>query len=98
MQFDSTPREREGSAGLQGLVLPPEKAQKNGTCNNVMFLYRLPCGSEASVAQPGRASPCQGECRGFESLRSLQLLLSKEVRMDAITVYALRFAGGGIYV
>ncbi len=26
----------------------------------------------ASVAQPGRASPCQGECRGFESLRSLQ--------------------------
>ena len=27
--------------------------------------------SEASVAQSGRASPCQGECRGFESLRSL---------------------------
>ena len=25
----------------------------------------------ASVAQSGRASPCQGECRGFESLRSL---------------------------
>ena len=29
---------------------------------------------EASVAQPGRASPCQGECRGFESLRSLHFL------------------------
>jgi hypothetical protein len=29
--------------------------------------------SEASVAQPGRASRCQRECRGFESLRSLQL-------------------------
>src|SRR5258706_16092923 len=28
--------------------------------------------SEASVAQSGRASPCQGERRGFESLRSLQ--------------------------
>ncbi len=28
--------------------------------------------TEASVAQSGRASPCQGECRGFESLRSLQ--------------------------
>src|SRR5437868_10520452 len=27
--------------------------------------------SEASVAQPGRASRCQRECRGFESLRSL---------------------------
>ena len=26
---------------------------------------------EASVAQPGRASRCQRECRGFESLRSL---------------------------
>ena len=26
----------------------------------------------ASVAQSGRASPCQGECRGFESLHSLQ--------------------------
>src|SRR5215469_1501756 len=29
--------------------------------------------SEASVAQPGRASRCQRECRGFESLRSLHL-------------------------
>jgi hypothetical protein len=28
--------------------------------------------SAASVAQSGRASPCQGERRGFESLRSLQ--------------------------
>jgi hypothetical protein len=28
---------------------------------------------DASVAQPGRASRCQRECRGFESLRSLQL-------------------------
>jgi release factor H-coupled RctB family protein len=28
---------------------------------------------EASVAQPGRASRCQRECRGFESLRSLHL-------------------------
>src|SRR5690348_15233494 len=26
---------------------------------------------DASVAQPGRASRCQRECRGFESLRSL---------------------------
>jgi hypothetical protein len=30
--------------------------------------------SEASVAQSGRASRCQRECRGFESLRSLQFL------------------------
>src|ERR1043166_466031 len=29
---------------------------------------------EASVAQSGRASPCQAECRGVESLRSLHLL------------------------
>ena len=29
-------------------------------------------GCVASVAQSGRASPCQGERRGFESLRSLQ--------------------------
>ncbi len=28
--------------------------------------------TDASVAQPGRASRCQRECRGFESLRSLQ--------------------------
>src|SRR5262249_36185447 len=47
---------------------------KNGACNNPLLLYRLPCFLEASVAQPGRASPCQGECRGFESLRSLHIL------------------------
>ena len=32
--------------------------------------------TEASVAQSGRASRCQRECRGFESLRSLQFSLS----------------------
>ena len=32
----------------------------------------------ASVAQSGRASPCQGECRGFESLHSLQLSRKKD--------------------
>ena len=31
----------------------------------------------ASVAQPGRASPCQGECRGFESLHSLHSSTSR---------------------
>ena len=41
--------------------------------------YLLRGCSDASVAQPGRASPCQGECRGFESLRSLQSPLTTPV-------------------
>jgi hypothetical protein len=35
--------------------------------------------SEASVAQPGRASRCQRECRGFESLRSLHFHIRRLV-------------------
>ena len=35
----------------------------------------------ASVAQSGRASPCQGECRGFESLRSLQVVSADTPRV-----------------
>src|SRR6185436_15492469 len=47
--------------------------------------------SAASVAQSGRASPCQGERRGFESLRSLHFffwhplgLTCKRVRDDLV--------------
>src|SRR3954470_18331012 len=36
---------------------------------------------EASVAQPGRASRCQRECRGFESLRSLHLSAAPLIRV-----------------
>lgn len=46
--------------------------------NRLAFPHRLPYhtnrSTDARVAQPGRASPCQGECRGFESLLSLQFL------------------------
>src|SRR5262249_18649991 len=47
------------------------------TCNRSVHSAFSPPLSEASVAQSGRASPCQGECRGFESLRSLQFHLGQ---------------------
>ncbi len=34
------------------------------------------CSTDASVAQSGRASRCQRECRGFKSLRSLHFFFT----------------------
>ena len=44
-------------------------------CESVTFCYAAGVQTEASVAQSGRASRCQRECRGFKSLRSLHFFL-----------------------
>ena len=49
-----------------------EQGGVNQACKSAPFAYFPVRLLEASVAQPGRASRCQRECRGFESLRSLQ--------------------------
>ena len=53
------------------------------SCSSADFCYRVAVvngslhrSTGASVAQSGRASRCQRECRGFKSLRSLQFFQS----------------------
>ena len=59
-----------------GVKMRPSSGKSQiSACNETAVAYSLPALlTEASVAQSGRASPCQGECRGFESLRSLHFL------------------------
>src|SRR5258708_31517005 len=52
-----------------------KNSQKLDLAFPLRFRSFVPTFLEASVAQPGRASRCQRECRGFESLRSLHLFL-----------------------
>jgi hypothetical protein len=52
-----------------------EKRRQNLSCIRRVFTYFCRAYLEASVAQPGRASRCQRECRGFESLRSLHFFV-----------------------
>ncbi len=70
-------------AALQALAEVRKCGMKAGARNrfppkNSLQSRRIPLifdtATAASVAQSGRASPCQGERRGFESLRSLQFL------------------------
>src|SRR5579871_1380688 len=63
-----------------------EKVTKTGLAirrnwNNLPVAFR----TEASVAQSGRASPCQGERRGFESLRSLQFFQNPQKHETSIS-------------
>ncbi len=60
--------------GLRCRACQPAKGMKNEACISGRFPYFFRAGLEASVAQSGRASRCQRECRGFKSLRSLHFL------------------------
>ncbi|SRR5581483_1307691 len=97
---DSLPTPSGAARTLQALAEVRKCGMKADAWNrfppkNSLQSRRIPLifdtATAASVAQSGRASPCQGERRGFESLRSLHLLqrLTTFLLLEAISARRL---------